>query len=234
MQAETVFKKIMHVGSQFTKQSEQADARNDGGSYTDLLLAESDHRFKNNLQMMISIVRAAQRATNSGDVQSALESVVRKFQALSQVEATLRRARSEQTRRADELLRELCESISAASPEKFELNLQCDAIDLPNEFARPFALIVNELLTNAIKYGLTSTSKKIFVGLKAAPECIELRVEDNGIGIDRALLARSKSGLRTVRCLVRQLDGYVDVGPGPGGQIAVRFNSPHRSGLAAK
>src|SRR3974390_1345238 len=85
MQTETLFTKIKRVGSQFTKQRTQTELFHGAGSYTDLLLSESDHRFKNNLQMMIGIVRAAQRATNSGDVYSALDSVVRKFQAMSQV-----------------------------------------------------------------------------------------------------------------------------------------------------
>jgi len=225
MHAETFFEKIRRVGSQLTKQR-KLDAGPDARAYTDLLLVESDHRFKNNLQMMIGIVRAAQRATNSGDVHSALESVVRKFQAVSQVEATLRRTRGGQTRRIDELLRELCESICAASPEKFDFSLQCDVVEMPNTFATPFALIANELLINAIKHGFSGVPQAIYVGLKIAPGTLELKIEDNGPGIDPMLFSRSKSGLQTVRRLVRQLDGFIDLGRGPGGRVAVRFSVP--------
>jgi two-component sensor histidine kinase len=189
----------------------------------DLMMGESDHRIRNNLQMILSVVRTAQRAAESNDVHAAFEDIVHKMQAVLQAQLTLERVRVADSFSADEFLRELCANLRAASPAEFAMHVNCEPIYLPRKLAMPLALIANELVTNAIKYGLRGEQRNVRVSLVSCCNDLELKVQDDGPGIDNACLQNSQSGLRTVRYLASQMRGEVLAGPGPGAHIIVRF-----------
>jgi len=227
MDAPKLFTRIKRLHFPFWK----ARAQEEGpeiDSYADLLMGESDHRIRNNLQMILSVIRAAQRATESHDVQAAFEDIVHKMQAVLQAQLTLERVRGADSFSADQFLRDLCANLRAASPAEFSLQVNCETVYLPRKLAMPLALIANELVTNAIKYGLTGEQRRVQVSLLSAYNDLELRVEDDGPGIDEALLQNSQSGLRTVRYLASQMRGEVIAGPGPGAHVIVRFENPAR------
>src|ERR1041385_97009 len=81
---------------------------------------------------------------------------------------------------------------------------------LGNDAAMPMALILNEFITNAVKYGLTRDDGEIRVGLIAANKEVELYVEDDGPGFDFQAAAQRSSGLGLVQALARQLKGQLE------------------------
>ena len=79
----------------------------------------------------------------------------------------------------------------------------------------PLALILNELLTNAVKYGSNGGAEThIRVGLKDA-DGFELYVEDDGPGFDLESVKNQSSGLKLVQLLARQLRGQLEVSMNP-------------------
>ena len=88
----------------------------------------------------------------------------------------------------------------------------------------PLALILNELLTNAIKHGLNGqTEGTIRAGLAKDGDDFVLSVEDDGPGFDVTSVRNRSSGLRLVQGLARQLCGRFDVTTNSGTRCAVRF-----------
>ena len=185
---------------------------------------EYDHRMKNSIQMMLSVLAMAGRGAISQEVRFALDAVTNKLKAIAHIQAILQRAGHEQSLRCDDLLRELSRAIQAASPRNFALIVDSDPVELPSAAALPLGLILTELLTNSIKHGINAHRGCVRVSLKTTGEVVELRVEDNGPGLCLAEVKRRSSGLTLVEHLATQLHGQFQMHPGPGGRGVLRFN----------
>lgn len=190
----------------------------------ELRFEEYNHRMKNSTQMMLSVLAMVGRGTTNQEVRSALDAVASKLKAIAQIQSILQRAGHMPSLRCDDLLRELCRTIQAASPHKFALAVDIDPLELPSSAAVPLGLILNELLTNSIKHGLGPHHGCVRVSLKTIGEAVELRVEDNGPGIRPSATVRRHSGLTLVRHLSSQLHGQFRMNPGPGGRGVLRFS----------
>ena len=106
------------------------------------------------------------------------------------------------------------------------LNLSCETAtdELLNEAAMPLALILNELLTNAVKHGLNGRTEGVIrVGLTKEGDDFVLYVEDDGPGFDVASVRDRSSGLRLVQGLARQLCGRFEITTASGTRCAVHF-----------
>src|SRR5262249_16365124 len=86
---------------------------------------------------------------------------------------------------------------------------------LSNDTAAPLALILNELLTNAVKHGLKGEEGVIRVGIAHHADQFTLYVEDEGEGFDFAAGGRRSSGPSLVQALARQLKGRLEVTRSP-------------------
>jgi two-component sensor histidine kinase len=95
---------------------------------------------------------------------------------------------------------------------------------LSNDVSMPLALILNELLTNAAKYGVNGRGEgTIVLGLKETNNEMILWVEDDGPGYNYKPNGRRSSGLGLVAGLTRQLRGTFEVERGRGARCTVRF-----------
>lgn len=185
---------------------------------------EYDHRVKNNTQMMLSVLATAGRGAINHEARFALDAVTSKLKAIVHVQSILQRAGHVPSLRCDDLLRELSRTIQAASPCNFALIVDSDPVELPSAAALPLGLILNELLTNAIKHGINSHRGCVRVSLKTTGDDVELRVEDNGPGMRPCDINNRSSGLTLVEHLASQLHGQFQMHPGPGGRGVLRFN----------
>jgi two-component sensor histidine kinase len=106
----------------------------------------------------------------------------------------------------------------------FEIDCEADAMQLSNDAAMPLALIANELLTNAVKYGLNGAADAtIRVRLTRENDSFLFYVEDDGPGFDLAAVQRRSSGLALVQALARQLGGTFEVIRTPATRCTARF-----------
>ncbi len=106
------------------------------------------------------------------------------------------------------------------------VSIDCKAAreNLPKEAATPLALIINELLTNAAKYGGNRHGQvTITVDLSRRPGLYELCVQDEGFGFDLVDPSSRLSGLGLVRGLAQRLGGSFSVERTPGARCTVRF-----------
>jgi two-component sensor histidine kinase len=124
---------------------------------------------------------------------------------------------------ARDFLHTVCETAKQTFPQELDIDYKADSIQLSNDAAMPLALIVNELLTNAVKHGLRGRGEgTIRVRLTRENDSFLFYVEDDGPGFHLQSVQRQSSGLALVQGLARQLRGEFEVTRTPT-RCSVRF-----------
>ena len=189
-----------------------------------MLLDELNHRVKNNMQMLHALLRTAERETQSAEARAVLADAGQRVGAMAAAQQVLYEAGNPITFRARDFLEGVCASARQAFTGNVSIEIsQCPQDRLSNDTAMPLALILNELLTNAAKHGLTAGEGAIKVGLTKGLDSFELIVEDGGPGFDLGQARRRASGLGLVSGLARQLGGALTVERAPGARCRVQF-----------
>lgn len=173
----------------------------------DLLAREIDHRVKNSLTVVGSLLSMQRGASLSADTRAALDEAADRVMAVARVHERLHKADELGVVAFGEYLAELCRDL-ASSMRRSEVELECHTtpVDLPAEDAMSLALIANELITNAFKHGCAAGATTISVVLAEDISSISLTIADNGAGLARAPVGKSGSlGLKMVNALARQL-----------------------------
>jgi two-component sensor histidine kinase len=196
-------------------------------------LQELAHRIKNNLQIIVAMVGLEARNHKSGQGKAALERVSRRIAALGRLYSVLGETNSavevDAATYLEALCRDLITSMQTESGTSIALKTDIESEPLPADRAIPLGLIVNELVTNAVKYAFPSeTMGTVVVTLKRIPGELRLMVSDDGKGVDPR---RADSGLggRLVDTFARQLGGQVARESGNTGTI-VCLTLPSRDG----
>jgi chemotaxis protein methyltransferase CheR len=179
-----------------------------------VLLQELGHRIKNSLQIIVSMVSLEARNQKSGEGNAALERVSHRIAALGRLYSMLGETNSVEEVDAaiylEALCRDLIESVQKENGTSIALKTDIENEALPVDRAIPLGLIVNELVTNAVKYAFPSETRgTVAVTLKRIPGELRLTVADDGQGADPQ---RADSGLggRLVDTFARQLGGQVE------------------------
>ncbi len=196
----------------------------------DVLLGEIHHRVKNNLQIVHSLLGL--QSTNITDelVIGMMRESQNRIRSMALIHQTLYEskdfARVDFRNFLDSLLPNLVSSYGIGS-ERVKLVIHSVEVLLPINAAIPCGLIVNELISNALKHGFPGDTKgEISVRLsQASGTDVALVVSDTGIGIPESFeMARTTTlGLQLVTMLVDQLGGTLEVTRAKPTSFALRF-----------
>lgn len=186
-----------------------------------ILVEELNHRIKNNMQMLHALLRSAHGETASGDARLVLADSIQRFAAMAAAQRVLYQSRDPLRFDARGFIQAVAMTARQAFGGLASITCQAAPVQLSNDLAMPLALMLNELLTNAVKHG----GGKVTVGLQQDMQEYELYVQDTGPGFaDGAMGAgRRSSGLGLVSGLARQLGGRFSILNGPGARCSVRF-----------
>lgn len=190
----------------------------------EVLLGEIHHRVKNNLAVMSSLFYLQSTYTQDESTRKIFQESQDRIRSMSLVHETLYRSENfaglDFAEYATELSRQLIQSYNI-SGDRIRLKTQLDCAIVHLDIAVPCGLILNELVTNALKHAFPEERKgDIWISLqkKGTDEFI-LRVADNGVGLPESVKLENAStlGLRLVRSLARQVDGIIEfLGAHPG------------------
>jgi PAS domain S-box-containing protein len=190
-----------------------------------VLLDELNHRVKNNMQMLHSLLWGAQRETQNPEARAVLADAGRRVAAMAAAQQTLYDARAPMMFDAQQFIESVCDSAQQGFPSGVRIVREHASGHLSNDAAMPLALILNELLTNAVKHGVNGREQgTVRVGLTQSSSTCELYVEDDGPGFDLPDIRRRSSGIGLVIGLARQLGGTLDVQRSPC-RCTVRFQT---------
>lgn len=192
------------------------------------LVKEIHHRVKNNMQIVMSLLNT-QSAYLEDEALTAIQDSQHRMQAMSLIHQKLYQAENvafiNMYAYIHELTAYLRESYDSSHHVRFELTVE--AIELDVAQAMPVGLILNEAITNAIKYAFPGNGKGIVtIRMQCLPDHhILLAVSDNGIGLPAGFSSNNHHslGMNMMQGLVSQLDGTLLIESGTGLKITIRF-----------
>jgi PAS domain S-box-containing protein len=177
-----------------------------------LLLNELNHRTKNNMQILQSMLFGAARGAKSEEARRVLEEASGRIAAMAAAQRVLYGTTDASRFSAEQFLGAVVETVQQTLPPDVRLVRTPANGVLSNDIAMPLALILNELLTNAAKHGIKDSANGcVRVGLTERDGHFELQVEDDGPGFDLQAVRNTSSGLRLVLGLARQLHAEFEV-----------------------
>jgi two-component sensor histidine kinase len=190
-----------------------------------ILSKEADHRLLNGVQMIISLLSLQSRTTTNADVALQLAAAANRVATIERVHRRLHYLDSLETVEFRKYLEDFCHDYSAmlSSEDGAEQVILVEGIEIQllAVTAKPLSFIVNELITNAVKYG----KGRITVRLEPSPgRGYALSVSNEGPGLpDGFDPAGSKGlGMRIIRSFVELIGGELRIGRGDENQ-ATRF-----------
>ena len=209
----------------------------------DATIREVHHRVKNNLQTISSLLRLQARRLGSVEGRTALEEAERRIRAIALVHETLSRDPGDQVELSEivRALTHMAEDAAVSFGGAVRVEVDGNAGEVPNEVATPLAVVIAELLQNAVEHAFTGPGPwerdGRHVGLRFESDGQELSVTvwDNGAGLpaDFDLDSPKTLGMSLVRDLVTgQLSGRIGATSSGGTQVSLQVPLPEPEGLA--
>ncbi|NYT05627.1 MAG: PAS domain S-box protein [Methanomicrobiales archaeon] len=197
------------------------------------LIKEIHHRVKNNLQVIASILKLQAMRTEDPGAIDALRDCRNRVFSIAMIHEELYRSDNLARIRVAEYIRHLGEHLIyeflAVSP-PVSLTVDCDeALELDIDTGIPCGLIIDELVTNALKYAFEPGQHgSIRISFAREGDDYLLRVRDNGRGFPREIDFRSTDtlGMQLVTNLTEQLSGTVGLLRERGTEFVIRFPVP--------
>lgn len=174
---------------------------------TTTLLHEVDHRVKNNLQLIASLLLLQSRRVEDETARRALRGMLERVSAIATVHRRL--FQSEDLERFDvaEFVRDLTADLMAASGRgEIRMHLDLERVDVPAAQAAPAALVINELISNALRHAFPEgRAGEVAVSLRRNERGFEIGVCDDGVGLPGPEETIRGFGLTIAHLLSRQL-----------------------------
>lgn len=199
----------------------------------DLLLKEVHHRVKNNLQLVASLLGLQKSVSKSETTSQTLEDIKNRVNSMALVHDALYRSPELHNIDILQYINELTDTLQTAFGQQaapVEIVTRIPEINLPVDIAVPCGLMINEMITNTLKYAFPkdfSGSKQIIVQFtEFGDEQLRLEVIDTGIGLQQPVVWDSihSLGLYLVKILSeQQLMGSVQLKDAPGAHFVIEF-----------
>lgn len=206
----------------------------------DILLKEIHHRVKNNLQIITSLLSLQSDTLDDSYVKNKFEQCETRIHAMSMIHENLYNSRSLASIDLGKYVEAVAEnlfSIFGIRRDEIDLNIDINDVSLDFNTAIPCGLLINELITNSLKYAFRSGHKSVGDNKSAKIIRVVARIEDdneyvlsvcdNGVGIpdDIDFLKTSTLGLQLVNALTQQLHGSISLDRSNGTEFIIKFRT---------
>ena len=190
----------------------------------DATIREVHHRVKNNLQTVSALLRLQARRIDDPGASAALEEAVRRIASIALVHETLSSS-SDASVAFDDVLNRLVSHALELSPRMATLTIIRDGEfgSLEPRIATPLALVMTELIHNALEHGLAEAGSHLQISVNRTETHCEIKISDDGVGLPEEfnLLESSNLGLQIVRTLTEnELKGDLSLWSSKQGTIA--------------
>lgn len=170
----------------------------------DATIREIHHRVKNNLQTVSALLRLQARRIDDPNASQALHEAVRRIASIALVHETLSSS-SDSSVDFDEVLDRLVAHALELTPRMSELEISRKGTvgTLESRIATPLALVITELIYNALEHGLASEGSKLDINIERREKNVLVTITDDGVGLPAGftLAESSNLGLQIVRTL---------------------------------
>ncbi len=197
----------------------------------EVLLKEVHHRVKNNLQVISSILNLQSSYVDDKKTLDILRESQNRVKSMSFIHENLYRTKDFNKIDFTEYIENLTKSMIQSyqySENNISLILDLDDVLLTMDLSIPCGLIINELLSNSLKYAFPNKKTgSIFISVKKqSNKRIQIIVEDNGVGYTKGLDSENEGslGMLLVRTLIEQIDGNIELLKHTGTKYLINFD----------
>ena len=198
----------------------------------ELLLQEVHHRVKNNLQVMSSLIKLQSRYLQDDKMLEILKETGGRIQSMAIVHTKIYNSKDYEYIQFGEYVKNLVENFQSAYGYKLRnvrFNINIGELKLNIDTAIPCGLIINELISNSVKYAFPGDGTGIIdISVERVNGNIfKLTVKDNGAGsqLGKEIKNSDTLGIQLITLLTRQLNGTIEINsePGKGTEIEITF-----------
>jgi two-component sensor histidine kinase len=172
------------------------------------LLHELDHRVKNNLQLLLSLIGIEIRQAGTDDVRHVLGYMRGRLQSLAAAHRDLYDGRGSARFHAASFAKGLCEELTAGLG-GVSIRLEFDVEDVEVE-AAPMALLFNEIVVNALAHAYRNRHGKLKLTMNTHAGSLLFQLSDDAFSLDEKHAARESASGTILKALARQLDAKVE------------------------
>jgi two-component sensor histidine kinase len=196
----------------------------------ELLLREIHHRVKNNLQVVSSLLYLQSKKSSDKGVNDALLESQHRVKSMVLIHEKLYRSEDLASIDYSEYISELTNTLFRSyrlDTSRIKLELEVGAIRLNTDFAVQCGLLINELVSNAMKHAFPDERKgTISIKFKCdETEKYTLEIKDDGVGLkdDFTMDTRDTLGMQLVNTLVEQMNGTIEISNRNGAGFKIQF-----------
>ncbi|MGC9516592.1 MAG: histidine kinase dimerization/phosphoacceptor domain -containing protein [Methanomicrobiales archaeon] len=193
----------------------------------EVLLKEIDHRVKNNMQIIISLLSLQTRYFKDEKVVEFFRDSINRVKSMAMIHEKVYQSEDLSSIDFGKYIPKLVSGISSSYGTDSNIKIKTDIEDiyLNIDTAIPCGLIVNELVTNSLKHAFKTKNGTIKIEMKPDDDNFILIVKDNGVGLpeDIDVFNKKALGLRLVDTLIKQLDASMNMYKINGTKFEIKF-----------
>lgn len=196
----------------------------------EVLLKEVHHRVKNNMQVISSILNLQSSYVRDSYALNLLKECQNRIKSMAFIHESLYQSKNFESVNFSEYVTILSKNLVhtySINSKKIKLILTLDKLMLTLDTSIPCGLIINEIISNSLKYAFPDNRDGIiFVNLKVNKNKVVIDVGDNGVGIPETLDIKNTQtlGLQLVDTLVEQINGTINLIRKKGTIFSIEFN----------
>lgn len=194
----------------------------------EIILKEVHHRIKNNMNTIISLLLLQTYKLHDASAVAALNNAANRIQSMLILYDKLYQSKSFNNIAVSDYLPALIDEIISNFPNIIDLKIdkKIENFILNVKKMQPLGIIINELLTNTMKYAFTGKNNGLIsVSAALSHNTVTLIIADNGIGIPESIDFKNSTGfgMQLVSLLVDQIDGRISIERGQGTKFIIEF-----------
>lgn len=183
----------------------------------EILLKEIHHRVKNNLQVISSLLNLQSRSVENEQAKAAIQEGRNRVKSMGLIHQNLYQSDNITGMDVGDYIGKLGESLFNSyniNSEKIKFNINAVPIQLDVDTLIPLGLILNELLSNALKHAFPEEKEgKIEVNFKKVEDALLLQVKDDGVGMSSTKPDKNKNsfGMKLIEAFSQKLNASVEI-----------------------
>ena len=178
------------------------------------LMQELNHRVKNNLQLIASLLDIQKESIHDELAKDNLQAAQNRLFTIATIHDLLSAKRPGEHFRLDQFVSTLSNELVNFMDAGVQLEFDLQVMEVHKKCITPLGIIINELVTNTLKHAFSEekTDKKIHISLSPVKDKIRLEYRDNGKGIPNTIRFEKDSlGFNLIENLARQLKGNLEI-----------------------
>lgn len=219
---------MVGYGMDITERILASNAMQESLQEKEALLGEIHHRVKNNLAIIVGLIEMQRMRSNNDDLKNDMQIILGRINAVALIHEKLYKSHNFSKVNLAEYIYDFAAITFSTfgKSDGIKLDLQSEDISLTTKQAIPVALILNELLTNFLKYAVTENRTSIFsVRISKRDDHVVVRMYDNGPGLPPEFdMKEAKSlGFKLLLLFLKQLRAKHDFSNTPGFTLDFEF-----------